>query len=236
MAGVGGGQKMNSSFDSLRIVNSYGNFGSVTKTRGEVVLKGTRHPDPLDPIAEWREYGFRCKPGDVDRRPCVISPLHYRLDWQVWFAAFQTYGHNPWLVNLVSKLLSREEETRALVGSLLHHDPFSAHSGIDGDGEGEGGRPLFIKADLYLYEFTPPGGWFAGTPDPTTPEAQETTRARETASSSSPSSVAVSGGGSSDDGRERGVWWTRRFVREYLPPVGLGNPSMRQFLAQHGLE
>ncbi|CAN0144821.1 unnamed protein product, partial [Ectocarpus sp. 13 AM-2016] len=57
MAGVGGGQKMNSSFDSLRIVNSYGNFGSVTKTRGEVVLKGTRHPNPLDPMAEWKEYG-----------------------------------------------------------------------------------------------------------------------------------------------------------------------------------
>lgn len=43
--------------NSLRIVNSYGNFGSVTKTRGEVVLKGTRHPNPMDPIAEWKEYG-----------------------------------------------------------------------------------------------------------------------------------------------------------------------------------
>lgn len=44
---------------SLRIVNTYGNFGSVTKTRGEVVLKGTRHPDPADPAAEWSEYGKR---------------------------------------------------------------------------------------------------------------------------------------------------------------------------------
>lgn len=42
---------------SLRIVNTYGNFGSITKRRGEVVLKGTRHRDPLDPAAEWREYG-----------------------------------------------------------------------------------------------------------------------------------------------------------------------------------
>lgn len=24
---------------------------------------------------------FRCKPGNVNQRPCVISPLHYRLDW-----------------------------------------------------------------------------------------------------------------------------------------------------------
>ncbi|CAN0527871.1 unnamed protein product, partial [Laminaria digitata] len=66
---------------SLRIVNTYGNFGSVTKTRGEVVLKGTRHPDPLDPRAEWKEYDFKCKPGDVNQTPCVISPFHNRLDW-----------------------------------------------------------------------------------------------------------------------------------------------------------
>ena len=27
--------------------------------------------------------------GQVDRRPCLISPYHYRLDWLMWFAAFQ---------------------------------------------------------------------------------------------------------------------------------------------------
>ncbi|CAN0394966.1 unnamed protein product, partial [Ectocarpus sp. 12 AP-2014] len=161
---------------------------------------------------------------------------------------FQTYRHNPWLVNLVSKLLSREDETRALVGSLLDYDPFSDGSGIDGEEDG-GGHPLFIKADLYLYEFTPPRGWFAGAPASTTPEAQERTGSHEdgngdqqptragetTLSSSSSSSAALGGGGDEDDGREEGVWWTRRFVREYLPPVGLDNPSLRQFLAQHGL-
>lgn len=35
------------------------------------------------------EYEFNCKPGKVDRRPCIISPYHYRLDWLMWFAAFQ---------------------------------------------------------------------------------------------------------------------------------------------------
>lgn len=54
-------------------------------------------------------------------------------------------------MNLVSKLLSREDDTRALVGSLLHHDPFSDDSGINGE-DGSGGPPLFIKVDLYLYE------------------------------------------------------------------------------------
>ena len=37
----------------------------------------------------WEEYQFNCKPGDVKRRPCLISPYHYRLDWLMWFAAFQ---------------------------------------------------------------------------------------------------------------------------------------------------
>ena len=38
---------------------------------------------------KWMEYEFNCKHGKVDRRPCIISPYHYRLDWLMWFAAFQ---------------------------------------------------------------------------------------------------------------------------------------------------
>lgn len=57
---------------------------------------------------------------------------------------------------------------------------------------------------------------------------------------SSPLPLAGGGGARGDvgqaDGEERGVWWTRRFVREYLPPVGLGNPSLNKFLASHGLD
>lgn len=76
----------------------------------------------------------------------------------MWFAAFQSYGQNPWLVSLVSKLLSTDDNTRALAGSLLRHDPFplagnGVHGTEDGGGGGsEGGPPLFIKADLYIYE------------------------------------------------------------------------------------
>ena len=35
-------------------------------------------------------YEFPCKPGDLDRRPCVIAPYQPRLDWQIWFAAMST--------------------------------------------------------------------------------------------------------------------------------------------------
>lgn len=62
---------------------------SVTKERTEVVLQGTAHPNASAPDAHWEEFEFKCKPGEPRRRPCLISPYHYRLDWLMWFAAFQ---------------------------------------------------------------------------------------------------------------------------------------------------
>jgi len=63
---------------------------SITRTRTEVILQGTRNktviPDALGAI--WEEYEFKCKPGLTKRRPCLISPYHYRLDWLMWFSAF----------------------------------------------------------------------------------------------------------------------------------------------------
>lgn len=54
-----------------------------------MVLQGTAHPNASAPDAVWEDYEFKCKPGDPRRRPCLISPYHYRLDWLMWFAAFQ---------------------------------------------------------------------------------------------------------------------------------------------------
>ncbi len=62
---------------------------SVTKDRFEVIVKGTRSSDPRAAAAEWLEYEFKCKPGNVTRRPCLVTPYHYRLDWLMWFAGFQ---------------------------------------------------------------------------------------------------------------------------------------------------
>jgi hypothetical protein len=99
-------QVMNTSFDPFRIVNTYGAFGSVSRERLEVVLMGTSSLDPSDLDAtQWKEYEFHCKPGNVTKTPCLISPYHYRLDWLMWFLAFQPYQHNPWLLHLMGKLL-----------------------------------------------------------------------------------------------------------------------------------
>ena len=61
-----------------------GAFGSVSKTRYEVLLQGTRDELPTAD-AEWREYDFVAKPGAPERRPPLLSPYHLRLDWLLWF-------------------------------------------------------------------------------------------------------------------------------------------------------
>ncbi|XP_075851038.1 lipase maturation factor 1 isoform X2 [Microcebus murinus] len=55
-------QIMNTSFGPLRIVNSYGAFGSITKERTEVILQGTASPNASAPDAVWEDYEFKCKP------------------------------------------------------------------------------------------------------------------------------------------------------------------------------
>ncbi|OWF49534.1 Lipase maturation factor 1 [Mizuhopecten yessoensis] len=131
-------QAMNTSFEPLRIVNTYGAFGSVTKERTEIILQGT-YDNPYDQKAVWEEYEFHCKPGNVTRRPCLISPYHYRLDWLMWFAAFQSYEKNPWLVHLCVKLMVNDEET----SSLIAHNPFQGRD-----------PPQYIRLQHYKYTYT----------------------------------------------------------------------------------
>ena len=64
---------------------------------------------------EWKEIEFKCKPGALSRRPCVISPYHYRLDWLMWFSAFQSYQNNPWLLHLAGKMLAGDPVVLSLL-------------------------------------------------------------------------------------------------------------------------
>ncbi|XP_007955683.1 lipase maturation factor 1 [Orycteropus afer afer] len=139
-------QVMNVSFNPLRIVNTYGAFGSITKERTEVILQGTASPNASAPDALWADYEFKCKPGDPRRRPCLISPYHHRLDWLMWFAAFQTYEQHEWILHLAGKLLAND----AQVLSLLAHNPFSGAE-----------PPRWVRAEHYRYKFSLPGGQHA---------------------------------------------------------------------------
>ena len=70
-------QAMNTSFDPLHLVNTYGAFGSVGQERNEIIFEGSDDA-VVTPETHWKAYEFKCKPGDPFRRPCLISPYHYR--------------------------------------------------------------------------------------------------------------------------------------------------------------
>jgi hypothetical protein len=134
-------QAMNASFDPLHLVNTYGAFGSITRERNEIILEGT-DADTLDGAAIWREYEFKAKPGDVARMPSIASPYHYKLDWQMWFAAMGPPQYQPWIVPFVHRLLQNEPA----VTDLLAKNPFPA------------APPRYLRARLYRYRFTDSGG------------------------------------------------------------------------------
>ncbi len=75
-------QAMNTSYNQWHLVNSYGAFGSVGRERYDVVIEATDEP-AITEHTVWRPYEFKAAPGDVTRRPPLITPYHYHLDWQI---------------------------------------------------------------------------------------------------------------------------------------------------------
>ena len=91
---LSGRQMMNTSFTRLPLVNTYGAFGSVGRERDQLVFEGTMDEE-ITPATTWRAYEWKCQPGDPARRPCWMSPYHYRLDWLLWFAAMGGARRRP---------------------------------------------------------------------------------------------------------------------------------------------
>lgn len=133
-------QIMNTSFDPLELVNTYGAFGTVGQERLNVVFEGTMDEDSSD-NANWKPYIYKGLPVALDKRPPQIAPYQLHLDWQMWFAAMSTPDEYPWTLHLTWK--------------LLHNDPnavnFFAGNPFPGD------PPRYIRAVLYRYRFAPPG-------------------------------------------------------------------------------
>jgi len=132
-------QLMNTSFNPLQIVNTYGAFGSITRERDEIVIEGTLE-EALSDKTIWREYDFKGKPGDPARKPIQIAPYHLRIDWLMWFAAMGPSADQEWFAPLIAKLLQGDKAT---IG-LLANDPFPDRP------------PRWIRARLYRYTFTTP--------------------------------------------------------------------------------
>ncbi|WP_044958210.1 lipase maturation factor family protein [Halarchaeum acidiphilum] len=133
-------QTMNRGFDPLHLVNTYGAFGSITSTRYQLVVEGTREADPDE--GDWTAYGWKGQPDAVGERPMQWAPYHLRLDWQLWFAAMRPRPgrRQRWLYRLLDRLLEGDPATRSLLGD----DPF-------GDDP-----PERVRVVRYRYRYTTP--------------------------------------------------------------------------------
>ena len=146
-------QLMNASFDPLHLVNTYGAFGSISRSRDELVIEGTADR-AAGPAAHWLEYEFVGKPGDPRRRPPLIAPYHLRLDWLMWFAALSPAYAEPWLRRLLYGLLNGDPN----VVALLRTNPFPDQP------------PASVRVCRYRYRFTTwqqlrqTGAWWERTP------------------------------------------------------------------------
>jgi len=130
-------QIMNTSFDPLDLVNTYGAFGAVGRERLNVVFEGTMDSIP-DEKANWKAYPYKGLPVALDQRPPQIAPYQLRLDWQMWFAAMSTPDEYPWTKTLISKLLANNPGAL----SLFAANPFPSKP------------PRYIRAVLYRYSFS----------------------------------------------------------------------------------
>ena len=132
-------QVMNTVYNRLHLVGTYGAFGSITRPRYEVIVEGTNDA-VLTASTQWLEYEFKGKPGNPSRRPPQIAPYHLRLDWLMWFAALSSYNQQPWFVHFVARLLEGDRPTL----DLLRSNPFPDRP------------PRYVRAMLYEYRFTTP--------------------------------------------------------------------------------
>jgi hypothetical protein len=114
------------------LVNSYGLFAVMTKRRQEIILEGS-----MDGV-QWKAYEFKYKPGDPRRRPEFVEPYQPRLDWQMWFAALETYQSNRWFIPFCYRIMDGSPSVLA----LLKYNPFPEKP------------PRFLRTRLYDYHFT----------------------------------------------------------------------------------
>jgi hypothetical protein len=135
------GQIMNTSFDPLNLVNTYGAFGSVGRERLNVVFEGSDSDAPDGAQAIWKPYPYVALPVDPAKMPVQIAPYQPRLDWQMWFAAMGSPQDYPWTLHLVWKLLHNDPGTEGLFAS----NPFPDKP------------PRYIRATLYRYAFAKAG-------------------------------------------------------------------------------
>jgi len=139
----------------LDVGNLYnsGRFAHVTRQRNEIIIWAL-HCSPEQGqtdggvLCSWHELDIPCKPGSVDRSPCITAPFHRRLSWQFWFLAL---GHDRgWYDSYLQKL--------ARFDGLAWEALEPTHPFLYGE------RPYLIMSQAYRYKFSDIGGqtWAGG--------------------------------------------------------------------------
>ena len=168
------GQVMNTSYDPLELVNTYGAFGTVGHERYNVIFEGTMNENPNDSTG-WKPYVYKGLPVALDKRPPQIAPYQLHLDWQMWFASMGSPDEYTWTFNLVWKLLHNDHQ----VISLFANNPFPDKP------------PRYVRAILYQYSFAKPGN-------------------------------------------PQGLWWNRKRLGEWLPPLSVNDSSLVSYVKGQG--
>jgi len=148
-------------YDDWFLMNSQGVFGFINQHRVQVVLKYTHERLPSDGAAldavKWHYLDFKRIPGDPERFPHLMSPYHYRLDWETWIR-ITARMENPLKRNAPAQLYhsNMPEFLRVLIDKILNGDDDAA--GLMGTPRRElfkdGRPPTAISVDFASYTFT----------------------------------------------------------------------------------
>jgi len=116
--------------------NNYGLFRVMTRERPELLVEGSA--DGVD----WRPWGFRYKPLDLERAPVFAGLYMPRLDWQLWFAALdhRLVRDSAWTLGLLRRLLEGSPPVLGLLGD----NPFPERP------------PRYARIRISQYEFSTP--------------------------------------------------------------------------------
>ena len=137
---VSPGQIMNTFFDPLDLVNTYGTFDTVDKEWLNVVFEGTT-AEALSDRARWEPYPYKGLPVALEQHPPQIAPYQLHLDWQMWFATMVSPADYP--------------RTLHQVAQLLHNDPGAV--GLFAANPFPDRPPRYIRAIRYRHTFAEPG-------------------------------------------------------------------------------
>lgn len=155
----------------------------------------------------WKTVPFSYKPSGAFHMPRFVAPHQPRLDWQMWFAALSDYSRQPWLINLMNKLLQGGDNS-ADVMKLLDSNQYRLLFTESNN------RPLYIRSRLFHLDFTRYNySW---------------------ATQQGAAKCVLAQSGNIRD-IEHQPWWCESFVAEYTPALERDNGSVKAFLEGNGI-